>query len=128
MIKRFWLCVVFLHPLSIAADPSLECSDKGSQVEIGACVQQDVDRVEAALRIAQDIAMAGARELDEVTERDVAVPALEAAQKSWAAYREAQCNAIGASFGGGSGTGIAIQSCLVELGRARVKELLDMAQ
>ena len=128
MIKRICLCVLGLYPLQSVADPSLECSNAGSQVEVGACVTQAAERVEVALSIAQEIAMGSAQELDEVTGRSAAVPAMEAAEEAWAAYREAQCNAVGASFGGGSGTGIAIQSCRIELGRDRIKELMDMAQ
>lgn len=128
MIKKICLCLVGLYPVQSAADPSLECSNAGSQVEIGACVKGAADRVDAALVFAQEIAMASAQELDEVTGRAAAVPALNTSQETWVAYREAQCNAVGASFGGGSGTGIAIQSCMIELGRARVKELMGMAQ
>lgn len=128
MIKKAFACILGLYPLQSVADPSLECSNAGSQVEIGACVSEMADRVEVALMIAQDIAMASAEELDEVTERTVAVPAMDEAQETWAAYREAQCNAVGASFGGGSGTGIAIQSCRIELGRARIKELMSMSR
>ncbi|GAB5436119.1 lysozyme inhibitor LprI family protein [Falsiruegeria mediterranea] len=128
MIKKICLFLLCLYPLHSAADPSLECSDAGSQVEIGACVSEAAQRVEAAMVLAQEIAMASAQELDEVTGRVVAVPAMDAAQEAWSAYRDAQCNAVGASFGGGSGTGIAIQSCRIELGRARITELMSMAQ
>jgi len=102
----------------------MECTDAGSQVEIGACVGQAETNVEAALVQAFGLAADAATELDEVTGRTVALPALEASQAAWQAYRDAQCEAVGASYGGGSGTGIAITSCRVELGRARVTELL----
>lgn len=80
-----------------------------------------------ALDASYGFAMQSAAELDEVTGRVVAQPALEAAQEAWNRYRDAQCEAVGASYGGGSGTGIAISSCRVDLGRARVDELLRMA-
>ncbi len=124
---RFILPLVFF-PLAAQADPSLECSDAGSQVEIGECVSRAEERVEAALGIALEIAVAAAKELDEVTGRVTALPALDAAQNTWSAYRDAQCDAVGASYGGGSGTGIAITSCRIELGRLRVKELMQLAQ
>ncbi|WP_424831718.1 lysozyme inhibitor LprI family protein [Ruegeria sp.] len=119
--------LLFLVPFAALADPTLECSDAPSQVEIGDCVAQMEDRVNSALQAAYGFAAAAAQELDDVTERDAALPALEAAQSAWAAYRDAQCEAIGASYGGGSGTGIGITACRVDLGRMRVDELLRFA-
>jgi uncharacterized protein YecT (DUF1311 family) len=84
-------------------------------------------RVNGALEESYSFAIAAAKELDDVTGRVAALPALEAAQNAWAAFRDAQCEAVGASFGGGSGTGIAITSCRIDLGRARVEELLHFA-
>lgn len=119
--------VLILFPFAAFADPTMECADAASQVEIGACVSDMEERVEAAIEASYSIALESAKELDEVTGRIVAQPALEAAQLTWVAYRDAQCDAIGASFGGGSGTGIGITACRVELGRARVDELLRYA-
>ena len=116
-----------LAPIAGFADPTLECTDAPSQVEIGACVADMEARVEIALQSAYGFATDAARELDEVTGRAAAIPALEASQAAWAAYRDAQCEAVGASFGGGSGTGIGITACRVQLGRARVDELLRFA-
>lgn len=123
--------IVFLtlFPLAATADPSLECSTTaGSQVEIGACVSEAGAAVDAALEIALGFARSAAKDLDEVTGRDVALPALESGQASWSAYRDAHCEFVGTTFGGGSGTGIAIDSCRVELGRARVTELMKYVQ
>ncbi|UAB88494.1 DUF1311 domain-containing protein [Ruegeria sp. SCSIO 43209] len=105
----------------------MECIDAGSQVEIGSCVSDMELRVNTAIDSSYSLALGSAQELDEVTGRVVAVPALEASQNAWVAYRDAQCEAVGASFGGGSGTGIAITACRVDLGRARVDELLRYA-
>lgn len=111
------------------ADPAFECGmNNGSQVEIGECVAKMEETVaktvEAALGIAKDTASS----LDEATGRTVAVPALTAAHDAWKTYRDKQCEYAGAMFGGGSGTGIGISACRIELGRARIKELLAQAQ
>ncbi|NSY38712.1 DUF1311 domain-containing protein [Leisingera sp. ANG59] len=121
-------CCLFLAATPGFADPALECGDAGSQVEIGECVADDEERVEAALAAALRFALDAAEELDNVTERVVAVPALEAGQKAWEAYREEHCAFVGATYGGGSGTGIAIRSCWTSLGRARVDELMRYAR
>ncbi|MEX0327437.1 MAG: lysozyme inhibitor LprI family protein [Ruegeria sp.] len=122
-----WGVVAFFLPCAVFADPTLECPDAGSQVEIGACVSDMENRVNTAVETAYSLAQNAAAELDDVTGRVVAQPALEASQVAWTAYRDAQCEAVGASFGGGSGTGIGITACRVELGRARVDELLSLA-
>ncbi|MFC3615719.1 lysozyme inhibitor LprI family protein [Lutimaribacter marinistellae] len=109
------------------ADPATECGGS-SQVEIGACVADTLKRVDATVELYLGFARASAQELDDVTGRSAAVPALEAAQAAWSAYRDAQCTFVGATFGGGSGTGIGIDSCRIELGRDRAKELLAQVQ
>ncbi len=119
--------VLILLPFAALADPTLECTDAGSQVEIGSCVSDMELRVNAAIESSYSFAIASAKELDEVTGRVVAQPALERAQSAWVAFRDAQCEAVGASYGGGSGTGMAITSCRIDLGRARVDELLRYA-
>lgn len=122
-----WLIILTAVPFSALADPTLECPDASSQVEIGDCVSEAEKNVRAAVEVAYGIAVQTAQELDEVTGRPAALPALEAAQAAWITYRDMQCEAVGASYGGGSGTGIGITSCRVELGRARVEELLNLA-
>jgi uncharacterized protein YecT (DUF1311 family) len=125
----FALAVFAVAPGRAAADPVLECNTgASSQVELAECVAGMEDRVDAAIEAALGFAMSSATDLDEITGRDVALPALEASQATWTAYRDAQCDFVGASFGGGSGTGIAVRACRVDLGRARVMELLRYAQ
>ena len=127
-MTRLFLSVLLLCPAAAAfADPTMECSlGNGSQMEIGDCVTSDGVRVDAAVDTALGYVMDSARDLDKVTGRDDAAKALSASQKNWIAYRDAQCAYVGASYGGGSGTGIAISACRVTLGRARVAELMAM--
>jgi len=106
------------------ADPSMECSG-GSQVEIGDCVRATEETVNKTVELALGFAMDSAKELDTVTGREVAAKALTASQQAWSGYRDAHCEYVGSTFGGGSGTGIAIMSCRVELGRQRVSSLMN---
>jgi uncharacterized protein YecT (DUF1311 family) len=117
------LCV----PSAVFADPATECGGS-SQIEIGACVAETLRRVDETIDIYLGFAMSSAQDLDEATGRAVTVPALEAAQAAWLAYRIAHCDYVGATFGGGSGTGIAIGSCEIELGRDRAEELMHSLQ
>ena len=109
----------------VLADASLECSlSAGSQVEIGDCVAETEARVNAALDLALEQARAAAEELDGVTGRAVSVPALDTAQAAWSAWRDAECEFVGSTWGGGSGTGIAITACRIGLARDRTEALL----
>lgn len=114
-------------PTIASADPATECGGS-SQVEIGACVADTLKRVDATVEVYLGFAMTSAKELDDNTGRTVAIPALEAAQTAWSAYRDAHCEYVGATFGGGSGTGIGIDSCKIELGRDRAEQLMRYAQ
>ena len=106
------------------ASPSLECSvNAGSQVETGRCLAELEETVQAALDAALKFTRQSAQELDNITGRDVALPALENAQARWEDFRAAECDYAGALFGGGSGTGIEIRSCRIELTRQRIKAL-----
>ena len=117
---------VLALPLTAMADPAMECGDAGSQVEIAECVSKAETAVSDALELSLSFAMSSAAELDEITQRDVAVPALEQAQAAWSAYRDGEY--VGTTFGGGSGTRIAITSCRMEIGRARVRELMKFVR
>lgn len=121
------LLVSIVLPITVLADPATECGG-ASQVEIGACVSDTLARVDATLDIYLGFAKSSAEDLDKATGRTATGPALEAAQAAWLAYRDAQCEYVGSTFGGGSGTGIAITSCKIELGRDRAKDLMRFIQ
>ena len=128
-MKKFttFLFLSLVAPTAFLADPATECGGS-SQVEIGNCVADTLSRVDATIDIYLGFARSAAEELDGITGRPVTIPALEAAQAAWSAYRDAHCDYVGATFGGGSGTGIAINACKVDLGRARAAELMRHLQ
>ena len=129
MTRISCLLILLASPVATLADPSFECSvNLSSQVEIAECVAETEAAVDKTVDIALGFAMGSVKELDDVTGRQVAAPALEASQTAWSVYRDAHCEYVGSTFGGGSGTGIAIRSCRVELGRARVSELMSRVQ
>lgn len=126
--SHFWaLAALFLTitpVLNAHADPALEC-DGTSQVEIRDCLSQTLERADAAVQQALEFARSSAQELDDVTERAVVVPALEASQAAWEAFRDSQCDYVGSTYGGGSGTGVAILACRVTAARERAADLLN---
>ncbi|WP_370206885.1 lysozyme inhibitor LprI family protein [Pararhodobacter marinus] len=121
-------CLTLLLCASAAlADPEMECPG-GSQIEIGACLRDTLERVDDTVETAYSYALIAAAEIDSATGRPTAAPALEAAQGAWNAYRDAHCAYIGETFSGGSGTSLGIASCRIMLGRDRVATLLELAR
>jgi len=118
------LALAIMPIMSASAAPTLECTGS-SQVEIGDCLAEVEDRAEAAVQAALGFARDAAVELDSVTERTEVVPALEASQAAWESFRDSQCNYVGTTFGGGSGTGIAVLACRIMIARMRTDALLD---
>ncbi|MDA5093402.1 DUF1311 domain-containing protein [Aliiroseovarius sp. KMU-50] len=117
------LIIFFSAPHIIMADPASECGGS-SQVEIGRCVADTLQRVDATVDMYLGFAMSTAREYDQSIGRSVAEPALEAAQAAWSDFRDAHCDYVGTTFGGGSGRGIGINSCRIVLGRDRADVLM----
>jgi len=110
-------------PNIASADPAPECG-ASSQLEIGTCVADMLKGVDATVDVYLGLAMTSAKELDDVTGRAAAIPSLETAQAAELAYRDAHGEYVGATLGGGSGTGIGIDSCKIDLGRDRAKQLM----
>ncbi len=107
------------------ADPVLECSGGAeSQVEIGECLARTEAAADRAMAAALEIAHAAAGEVDAATGRAEVRPALDTAQDAFLAYRDRHCEAVGAGFGGGSGTGIAIRGCRIGMTRERTDALV----
>ena len=124
-LTMVWMSFGMLAASPALADPSMECSvTTESQVETGNCVGAIGETVDKTVELAFGFAMDSAKELDTTTGRDTASKALNASQQAWSGYRDAHCDYVGSTYGGGSGTGIAIQSCRIELGRQRVSDLM----
>ena len=125
-LRGFAVGAVVLMASPVLADPSLECSvTTSSQVETAECLIAEEERVGQALEAAIRVRQRAAEQIDNVTERELAIPALAVSQEAWLAYRDAECNFKGTLFAGGSGGGIAIRSCRVQMTRDRIDALLD---
>lgn len=130
-VPRVVAVLAFLVGFSVPAqaDPVLECSRTHSnQVAIGTCLVETGKDVDSAMAAALGFAMSAAQDLDGVTGRKVTVPALNKAQAAWSDYREKHCAYVGATYGGGSGTGTAILACRINLTRARTRQLMRFAK
>ncbi|AHD02785.1 lysozyme inhibitor LprI family protein [Leisingera methylohalidivorans] len=105
------------------ANPALECG-AGSQEEIGTCVAEDEEGVEAALFNALEAAMVTAAERDNTKGGTEMEAALMASQTAWEAFRSAHCAFAGQAHAVREDAGIATRACWTTLGRARVEELV----
>lgn len=116
------LAVALLLPPAFA-NPALECG-AGSQEEIGTCVAEDEEGVEAALFNALEAAMVTAAERDNTKGGTEMEAALMASQTAWEAFRSAHCAFAGQAHAVREDAGIATRACWTTLGRARVEELV----
>lgn len=113
-------------PSAARAQPA-DCSEANSTVEISQCFERELQRADAELNRAYQVALKGARD-------DSALPAslkgrweatLREAQRKWVAFRDADCKElIGYEWYGGTGMGSAVLSCMADKTKARTKELL----
>lgn len=114
----------FLWSGPVLADPSMECGiNNGSQVDIDNCVIAMLKVVDIVVDTSFKDALKNAKEIDKGNMTTNTAPALQAAQDEWVKYRKEHCLYISNTFGGGSQSGIAFNSCNVEKGRERVREL-----
>lgn len=94
-----------------------------SRLDVGPCLADQRQQSEAALGETADRVMTAAADLDRVTERSLAVPALERAEAAFAAYRDAQCGAVRAMAASGTGASDFELAYIVRLNRTRIDEL-----
>ncbi|MCB4456231.1 lysozyme inhibitor LprI family protein [Leisingera sp. McT4-56] len=118
---------VVLLALPAWANPALECG-QGSQEEVGSCVAEDEEGVEAALFNALEAAMITAAERDNTSGGTASEAALMQSQNTWEAFRAAHCSYIGTAHPVPEEAGIATRACWTKLGRARVEELVRLSK
>lgn len=126
-ILPFTCLAVALLALPAHANPALECGD-GSQEEVGSCVADDEEGVEAALFNALEAAMVAAAERDNINGGTAVEAALMQSQTAWEAFRTAHCAFAGEAHDVREDAGIATRACWTTLGRARVAELVRFAR
>ena len=110
------------------ANPVGECqAAMSTQVAVNQCLQNTLAAAQHVLDIALTNAQEKADELDAVTGRTEARPALDQAQTDWQTFRDSNCAVRGAFAGGASGSGQFIAGCAITMTRARADELDALA-
>jgi uncharacterized protein YecT (DUF1311 family) len=98
------------------ADP---CDSAVTQMAMNACYGEKA-RIADSL---ETVAYAGAKAALHQKGADDRMPQLEAAEKAWAAYRDAQCQAEAGLNEGGSIAGLVVATCRSGLAGRRTEEL-----
>src|SRR6266536_1522088 len=118
-----------LVPGSVAhASPVSECQAvAANQVEVTQCLQAVLAAADGAMGAALQRVLQRADEIDAVTGRPVARPAVEQAQVEWQAFRERNCAVRAALTAGASGSGQFQLGCSITMARDRESELNELA-
>jgi uncharacterized protein YecT (DUF1311 family) len=110
-----------------AADAPLNCDTAMTTPELNACAGRALDAADAKLNDAYKKALAFVKSTGNDKPHDPASweKALRASQKSWIAYRDADCGGlVPMSWGGGTGTTSAVLYCKTVKTETRTNELI----
>ena len=118
--------VVAALPAAAASEPSIDCENASSTVEMNHCADQEFEKVDAELNAIYKKALAAIPDM--ATEHPFDTKSWEAAlrssQRAWLAYRDAECDQhVPMFWGGGTGTSSAVTGCKTQRTRARIEEL-----
>lgn len=103
-----------------AAEP---CAEEANTVAVNACLTRWVAAQDEALARAVARLRAAWREQDAVSGSPPVLPAFDAAQAAWEAYRRRECAARALIFGSGTGAAAASGRCELALSVQREAEL-----
>lgn len=126
-MKKF-LCLysllILACPLTSFAENVDECyKNAQTTAAIRECLKQELQETREEYRSVMEKLTNQAGELDRVTGRNVALPALEKANLSFDRYVSDQCVFEEAMIAGGTGAGAANLSCQINLLRLRMGSL-----
>jgi len=100
-----------------------ECLIRNEPAAVNRCLVDLDKEAQAALVKAEGDAGKRARDIDNVTGRSPAAPALAKSMRAFSEYRKAQCEFVRAMYSTAAGSEQAQLGCMVDLTRRRVREL-----
>ena len=100
-----------------------ECLIRNDPAVVQRCLVDLDKEAQAALVKAEGDAGRRARDIDNVTGRVPAAPALAKSMRAFADYRKAQCDFVRAMYSKAGGAEQAQIGCMIDLTRRRVREL-----
>jgi uncharacterized protein YecT (DUF1311 family) len=109
-----------------AAEPAIDCNTATSTPEMNACAEKQYNAADAKLNAAYKALMGRVHKTTNAKPYDAksAEEALQASQRSWIAFRDAECKGFEPmAWGGGTITTLQVLGCMTSLTEARVKML-----
>jgi uncharacterized protein YecT (DUF1311 family) len=123
-----WLGLTSAGPAAPARADTIDCNNASSTVEINFCADKDYQAADKDLNVAYAAALANIRTRDDEKPYDAKnfEDAMRTAQRTWVAYRDADCkDLVAQEWSGGSGSSAAILGCMTEKTIQRTKELKE---
>ncbi len=114
-----------------AAAQAIDCANAATTVEINFCADKEYQEADKALNAAYALALKSfsTRDLEKPYDAKSAEEALKTAQRTWIAYRDADCKGVVAQiWTSGTGATSAILQCMTERTSQRTKELNEQFQ
>ena len=126
-----WLLLASGAP---AAAPKANCGDPQSNLEMKMCASQDLTKAEAELARAFERALQAAKAQYDSVRRDAGFETmpnmpeeLRKVERAWEAFRDANCGYQSLIYYGGTMAPLAVIGCRLDMTKARIKELNDLA-
>jgi uncharacterized protein YecT (DUF1311 family) len=127
MVKAF-LALILGLVLQVAAVRADQCDAAQNQMQMTECAGLAFEKSDAELNSVYGELSGAYKKLDVATAKDfpkleLTGPALVTAQKSWIAFRDAECNLAGVGTQGGSIQSMIIIQCREQMTLERIKQL-----
>ena len=108
---------------SAFADDAPNCKNPTAQSEMTQCATLDYEKADKELNQIWPKLKSDAQGSDEGTGKSEYLDALLASQRTWIAFRDAECTWQGFEMHGGSGEPMLYYGCLARLTQQRIKQL-----
>jgi uncharacterized protein YecT (DUF1311 family) len=121
---RHALALVVLFPFPVAAQ-EVDCSNQVTQIDMNQCAYDAWQAADVTLnRVYREaIAAVQARDRDYPLEGASEEDRLRLAQRTWVAFRDANCDAAGYQMRGGSAEPLLVNGCFLQMTEQRIAEL-----
>ena len=120
---KFILPILLLMASPALADDDLNCKDPQDQNSMTQCAALDFEKADKELNKVWPKIKSDAQGNDQGTAKTDYVDALLASQRTWIAFRDAQCKLQGFEMHGGSGEPMLVYGCQAEMTKERIKQL-----
>lgn len=129
LVMTALICVTAGISMPVAAQEP-NCKEPQTQADMTICAGKDYEKADKELNVAYQKLRKLLIERDKAADADGkgATDALVTAQRSWVAFRDANCALAGFQARGGSMEPMLISSCLAETSGKRAEELRQLSE